>query len=404
MKILVLNCGSSSIKFQLINMISKEVIIKGIVERIGLNDARLKYSTDGRKEEISAVIGNHVTGIQMIMKYLIDIEAVVKDKGDIFAVGHRVVHAGEKYAGTVMITEDVLAALKECIPLAPLHNPANISGIEAAQKILPGVPMAGAFDTAFHQTMPEKAYYYPLPLQLYEKHGIRKYGFHGTSHFFVAKEAARHLDRKLEELRIITCHLGNGSSITAVDHGVSVDTSMGFTPLEGLMMGTRCGDIDPYIPIFLQKAENLGPEEVNSLLNKKSGIQGVSQISSDMRDLEIKADQGNRLAILSREMFAYRIKKYIGAYLAAMNGADVIVFTGGIGERDRNIRRQILQDLDNLGIFLDETANQKAFGEFGLLSTSQSPVKLMCIPTNEELEIAEQTRNIIEKNAPPTKG
>lgn len=399
MNILVLNCGSSSIKFQLINMADRVAIVKGLVERIGLNNSLLKYSINGNKKEVSGDIHNHAEGIELIMDHLIRIEKAVGGKDDIYAVGHRVVHAGEKYQGTVLLTPEVLAALRECISLAPLHNPANIIGIEAARKILPGVPMAGAFDTAFHQTMPDKAYLYPLPIELYRKHHIRKYGFHGTSHFFVAKEAARRMDRDLEEIKLITCHLGNGSSITAIDGGQSVDTSMGFTPLEGLMMGTRCGDIDPYIPIFLQRAENLSPEEVNSLLNKKSGIRGISQISSDMRDLERKAEEGDRAAKLAREMFAYRIRKYIGAYLAVMNGTDAIVFTGGIGEKDCHIRELVLQQMDGIGIQLDPQANRAAFGKFGIISQPESPVTVMTVPTNEELEIAQQTREVIAETA-----
>lgn len=398
MKILVINSGSSSIKFQLINMKSSEVLIKGLAERIGIDHSRLKYSVGERKEVVEQSIPNHRDGISLIVKTITETEKVIQNKSEIFAVGHRVVHAGEKYNGTVVIDDDVLGALKECIPLAPLHNPPNIVGIEAAQETLPGVPMAGTFDTAFHQTMPPRSYLYPIPCELYEKYKIRRYGFHGTSHYFVAREGARRSGKNLDELKIITCHLGNGSSMAAVDRGKSIDTSMGFTPLEGLMMGTRCGSIDPAIPMFLQQRENLSPREVDTLLNKKSGILGISGISSDMRDIEIKSGEGDERAILTLEMFTYRIKKYIGAYMAAMNGVDLIIFTGGIGERDRGVRKHTLSKMENLGIRLDPRANQETFGEFGVITTEDSSVTAMVVPTNEELEIAMQTRSVIEQH------
>jgi len=399
MKILVINSGSSSIKFQLINMETQVVLAKGLLERVGLKDSVLNYYQGEQKKVIKQDIANHEQGIALIVGHLTDAkDGVIKDKSEIYAVGHRVVHAGEKFNGTVVITPAVLDALRECIPLAPLHNPPNIVGIEATQKILPGIPMAGTFDTAFHQTMPDKAFLYSIPYDYYRRLKIRRYGFHGTSHFFVAKEGARRLGKKMDELKIITCHLGNGSSIAAIKNGVSVDTSMGFTPLEGLMMGTRCGDIDPYIPLFLQRTEGLTADQVDSILNRKSGVFGISEISSDMRDIEQKAEEGHPQAQLAQNMFSYRIKKYIGAYTAAMNGVDLLIFTAGIGERDRVIRKMILQDLDFLGITVDEAANQEAFGKFGVISKPGARVTVMCVPTNEELEIAEQTEKVIRNH------
>ena len=400
MKVLVINSGSSSIKFQLINMEDREVPARGLLERIGLEGSRMNYYKGSDKKVVNIPINNHGEGIQLMVDYLTDPkDGVIKDKNDIYAIGHRVVHAGEKFNGTVLITEEVVNALKECIPLAPLHNPPNIIGIEAAEKIMPGIPMAGVFDTAFHQTMPEKAYIYPIPYELYEKYRIRRYGFHGTSHFFVAKQGAKEMGKEMKDLKIITCHLGNGSSMAAIDHGRSVDTTMGFTPLEGLMMGTRSGDIDPAIPMFLQRNENLTFEDVDALLNRKSGIMGVSQVSSDMRDIEQKIEEGHHQSILAVDMFAYRIKKYIGAYAAAMNGADLIIFTAGIGERGPLMRKKSLENMEFMGIHLDDAANEAAFGKFGVISAADSPVTVMVVPTNEELEIAEQTIAVIKKTA-----
>jgi acetate kinase len=398
MKVLVINSGSSSIKFQLINMESQEVLAKGLLDRIGIDGSMLNYYKGAEKMVIDKPIKNHEEGISLIVSYLTDSDTgVIKDKAEIYAIGHRVVHAGEKFNGTVVITEEVVNALKECIPLAPLHNPANIVGIEATQNILPGIPMAGAFDTAFHQTMPEKAYIYPIPYEYYRKYKIRRYGFHGTSHFYVSKQGAKAMGKEMKDLKIISCHLGNGSSIAAVDHGKSVDTSMGFTPLEGLMMGTRCGDIDPSIPTFLQRSENMSIEEVYRVLNRKSGMLGVSEVSSDMRDIEDKVKEGHPLATLAQDVFAYRIKKYIGSYIAGMNGVDLIIFTGGIGERDRMVRGKILENMEFLGIHFDEEANQAAFGKLGTITTSDSRITAMVVPTNEELEIAEQTIKVIGK-------
>jgi acetate kinase len=399
MKILVINCGSSSIKFQLLNMETGKVLAKGLLERIGIRGSVLNYYQGEKKHVITHDVANHEEGIQVIVSHLTSSETgVIKDKSEIFAVGHRVVHAGEKFNGTVPITGAVLAALKECIPLAPLHNPPNITGIEACQKILPGIPMAGTFDTAFHQTMPEKAYIYPIPYEYYRQHKIRRYGFHGTSHFYVAKQGAKAMGRKLEELNIITCHLGNGSSMAAIQNGISVDTSMGYTPLEGLPMGTRCGDIDPAIPLVLQRTMGMSHEQVDDVLNRKSGMLGISEVSSDMRDINEKAAAGHPQAQLALEIFAYRIKKYIGAYIAAMNGADLVIFTAGIGERGREEREMILTGMEFLGIEFDREANQEAFGKFGTISKPGSRVKVMVIPTNEELEIAEQTLKVINAN------
>jgi acetate kinase len=399
MKILVINSGSSSIKFQLISMEKNLVLAKGLLERIGIKGSILNYCREEQKMAVAQDIANHEEGINLIVKYLTDSETgVVKDKKEIVAVGHRVVHAGEKFNGTVLITDAVLDALKECIPLAPLHNPPNITGIEACQKILPGIPMACTFDTAFHQTMPEKAYIYPIPYEYYRKLKIRRYGFHGTSHFYVAKQGAKALGRELHGLKIITCHLGNGSSMAAIQNGISIDTTMGFTPLEGLAMGTRCGDIDPAIPMYLQRSEGLAFEQVDAILNRKSGMLGISEVSSDMRDINQKAAEGHHQSKLALEIFAYRIKKYIGAYIAAMNGADLIIFTAGIGERGCLERQMILENMEFLGIIFDAQANLNAFGKFGTISTPKSKICVMVIPTNEELEIAEQTMKVIAGN------
>jgi acetate kinase len=320
---------------------------------------------------------------------------VITDVKEIYAIGHRVVHAGERFNGTVMINDAVMAALKECIPLAPLHNPPNIMGIEATASILPGIPMACTFDTAFHLTMPPEAYIYPIPYQYYRKYHIRRYGFHGTSHFFVAKEAAKKMGRPLKDLKVITCHLGNGASITAIRNGESIDTSMGFTPLQGLVMGTRCGDIDPAIPLFLQKKENLSADEVDAILNKRSGMQGISEISSDNRDVWLRANEGDENARLAIDIMAYRLKKYIGSYIAALNGVDVIVMTAGVGENDTELRRLALSNLESLGIQLDEEVNSRVKASFGVISKAGSPVSVMVVPTNEELEIAEQTLQVV---------
>lgn len=395
-RILVLNSGSSSIKFQLLDMDNGEVLAKGLLERIGIAGSRLKYQSPKGETVTERPIKDHEEGIAMIVRRLCDLETgVISDVKEIYAVGHRVVHAGERFNGTVMISTEVMDALKECIPLAPLHNPPNIQGIEATARILPGIPMACTFDTAFHLTMPKEAYIYPIPYQYYRKYHIRRYGFHGTSHHFVAKEAAKKLGKPLERLKLITCHLGNGSSITAICNGKSIDTSMGFTPLQGLVMGTRCGDIDPAIPIFLQKQENLSADEVDTILNKRSGMQGISEISSDNRDIWLRANEGDENAKLAIDIMAYRLKKYIGSYIAALNGVDAIVFTAGVGENDTEMRRLSLERLEALGIYLDREANSQVKARFGVISRPDSPVTVMVIPTNEELEIAEQTLQVI---------
>lgn len=395
-RILVINSGSSSIKFQLLEMETREVLAKGLLERIGITGSRLKYQTQKGEVITERPVKDHEEGIAMIVRRLCDpAVGVIRDAGEIYAVGHRVVHAGERFNGTVMIDDEVMAALKECIPLAPLHNPPNIQGIEATSRTLPGIPMACTFDTAFHLTMPKEAYIYPIPYQYYRKYHVRRYGFHGTSHHYVAKEAAKRIGRPLDELKIITCHLGNGSSITAIQNGKSIDTSMGFTPLQGLVMGTRCGDIDPAIPLFLQKQENLSADEVDTILNKRSGMQGISEISSDNRDIWLRANEGDENARLAIGIMAYRLKKYIGSYIAAMNGVDVIVFTAGVGENDTEMRRLSLENMEALGIRLDTEVNRTVKGCYGMISTADSPVKVMVIPTNEELEIAEQTLSVV---------
>ncbi len=400
MKIFVINSGSSSVKFQLINMTTKDVMAIGLVERIGLPKSRLKYESKKGKRTFNQDIKDHKEGINLIVKILTGTElGVLKDMNEIYAVGHRVVHAGEQFNSTVILTDEVMTALKKSTHLAPLHNPPNIIGVEATKEVLPNTPMAGVFDTAFHQTMPPKAYIYPIPYEYYNKYRVRRYGFHGTSHLYVSKEGARLMKRKLTDLKIITCHLGNGASMAAIKYGKSIDTTMGFTPLEGLMMGTRCGDIDPAIPLFLQRVEGLESHEIDAILNRKSGVLGISMISSDMRDVESSAeDHGNLQAQLAIEMYAYKIKKYIGSYVAAMNGVDLIIFTAGIGERDTLVRHKVLEDMECFGIDFDPEINEKVFGELGTLTKPDSKVKVMVIPTNEELEIAEQTMAVVEKN------
>lgn len=399
-RILVVNSGSSSIKFQLLEMETHEVLARGLLERIGITGSKLKYQTEQTEMIIERPIKDHEEGIALIVRRLCDPDVgVISDIKEIFAIGHRVVHAGERFNGTVMINDDVMDALRACIPLAPLHNPPNIQGIEATARILPGIPMACTFDTAFHLTMPPKAYIYSIPYQYYRKYHIRRYGFHGTSHYYVAKEAAKKLNRALEELKLITCHLGNGASITAIRNGKSIDTSMGFTPLQGLVMGTRCGDIDPAIPLFLQKRENLSADEVDTILNKRSGMQGISEISSDNRDIWLRVEEGDENARLAIDIMAYRLKKYIGSYIAALNGADAIVFTAGIGENDAELRRLALEEMEGLGVHVDAETNRDIRGCFGVISKPDSPVSVMVIPTNEELEIAEQTLQVVSGRA-----
>ena len=392
MNVLVINCGSSSLKFQLINSESEEVLAKGLCERIGI-DGRLTYQPAGGDKAVSdKAMPTHTEAIQYVIDALTDSETgVVKSLDEIGAVGHRVVHGGEKFANSVVITEDVLKAIEECNDLAPLHNPANLIGINACQKLMPNTPMVAVFDTAFHQTMPEKAYLYGLPYEYYEKYGVRRYGFHGTSHSFVSKHAAEFLGLDFENSKIIVAHLGNGASISAVLNGKCVDTSMGLTPLEGLVMGTRSGDMDPAIMEYIAKKENLDIAGVMNVLNKKSGVLGVSNnLSSDFRDLEDGMNNGNKFAKAAMEVFCYRVAKYIGSYVAAMNGVDAIVFTAGIGENSGTVRAMVLENLEYLGIAVDEEANKKR-GEDLVISTADSKVKVAVIPTNEELAIARET-------------
>lgn len=398
MNVLVINCGSSSLKFQLINAESEEVLAKGICERIGI-DGRLTYQPEGgEKEKSDKPMPTHTEAIQFVIEALTNSDTgVVGSLDEIGAVGHRVVHGGEKFATSVVINEEVKKAIEECNDLAPLHNPANLIGIDACEKLMPGTPMVAVFDTAFHQTMPEKAYMYGLPYDYYEKYKVRRYGFHGTSHSFVSKKAAEVMGKPVEELKTIVCHLGNGSSVSAVLGGKSVDTSMGLTPLEGLVMGTRSGDIDPAIMEFIAQKENLDIEGIMNVLNKKSGVFGLSgEISSDFRDLTGAMAEGDKKAKIALEVFAYRVAKYIGAYAAAMNGVDDIVFTAGIGENVSYVREQVCSYLGYLGVELDPDANEKFRGEQGEITKPGCKVRVFVIPTNEELAIARETLALVK--------
>ena len=391
MNVLVSNCGSSSLKFQLINSESEAVLAKGLCERIGI-DGRLTYQPAGGEKNVSEkAMPTHTEAIQFVIDALTDADTgVVKSLDEIGAVGHRVVHGGEKFAKSVVVTPEVKAAIAECNDLAPLHNPANLIGIEACESLMPGTPQVVVFDTAFHQTMPEKAYMYGIPYEYYEKYKVRRYGFHGTSHSFVSKRVAEIVGKPYNATKTIVCHLGNGASVSAVLNGESVDTSMGLTPLEGLVMGTRSGDIDPAIMEFIAKKENLDIAGIMNVLNKKSGVEGVSGVSSDFRDLEAAAKAGNKRAELAIDVFAYRVAKYVGAYTAAMNGVDNIVFTAGIGENCALVRTKVCSYLGYLGITIDEEANGKR-GEEIVISTPDSKVKVLVVPTNEELAIARET-------------
>ena len=391
MNVLVINCGSSSLKFQLINSESEAVLAKGLCERIGI-DGRLTYQPAGGEKNVSEkAMPTHTEAIQFVIDALTDADTgVVKSLDEIGAVGHRVVHGGEKFAKSVVVTPEVKAAIAECNDLAPLHNPANLIGIEACESLMPGTPQVVVFDTAFHQTMPEKAYMYGLPYEYYEKYKVRRYGFHGTSHSFVSKRVAEIVGKPYNATKTIVCHLGNGASVSAVLNGESVDTSMGLTPLEGLVMGTRSGDIDPAIMEFIAKKENLDIAGIMNVLNKKSGVEGVSGVSSDFRDLEAAAKAGNKRAELAIDVFAYRVAKYVGAYTAAMNGVDNIVFTAGIGENCALVRTKVCSYLGYLGITIDEEANGKR-GEEIIISTPDSKVKVLVVPTNEELALARET-------------
>ena len=392
MNILVINCGSSSLKFQLINSESEGVLAKGLCERIGI-DGKLTYQPEGGEKTTSdKAMPTHTEAIQFVIDALTDEKTgVVKSLDEINAVGHRVVHGGEKFASSVVIDDEVLKAIEECNDLAPLHNPANLIGINACRELIPGVPMVAVFDTAFHQTMPSKAYMYGLPYEYYEKYKVRRYGFHGTSHSFVSKRVAELVGKAYDETKTIVCHLGNGASICAVENGKSVDTSMGLTPLEGLVMGTRSGDIDPAIMEFLAKKENLDIAGLMNVLNKKSGVYGLSNnLSSDFRDLSEAAADGNEIAELALDVFAYRVAKYVGSYTAAMNGVDNIVFTAGIGENSAIVRTMVCKYLGYLGIEIDEELNGKR-GQEIIISTPESKVKVLVVPTNEELAIARET-------------
>lgn len=392
MNVLVINCGSSSLKFQLINSDTEAVLAKGLCERIGI-DGRLTYQpAGGEKEKTDLAMPTHEEAIQYVINALTNEKTgVVESLDEIGAVGHRVVHGGEKFASSAIITEEMKKAVEECNELAPLHNPANLIGIAACEKLMPGTPMVGVFDTAFHQTMPQKAYMYGLPYEYYEKYKVRRYGFHGTSHSFVSKRAAEILGVPYDQTKTIVCHLGNGSSVTAVLNGKSIDTSMGLTPLEGLVMGTRSGDIDPAILEFIAKKENLDIDGLMDVVNKKSGVYGLSgNLSSDFRDLWDAADAGNEKAKVALEVFSYRVAKYVGAYVAAMNGVDNIVFTAGIGENDHGVRELVLGYLGYLGIEIDEEANNTR-GQEIMISKPGSKVNVLVIPTNEELAIARET-------------
>ncbi|GAA0708029.1 acetate kinase [Paraclostridium ghonii] len=398
MKVLVLNCGSSSLKYQLIDMSNEEVLCIGLVERIGIEGSILKQEKDGvdGKLVVEQPMKNHQDAIKLVLEGVVDPKfGGVKDISEVEAVGHRVVHGGEKFASSVKIDDEVMKALQECVELAPLHNPANIMGIEACEAILPGVPMVGVFDTAFHQTMPKKSYLYGLPHELYTKYGVRRYGFHGTSHMYVAQRAADMLGKNIEDVKIITCHLGNGASVAAVDGGKCVDTSMGFTPLEGLIMGTRCGDIDAAILPFLMEKEGLDAKGLSDLMNKKSGVYGMTGISSDFRDIEGAAAKGDEKAQVALDAYVQKVKKYIGSYAAEMNGVDAVVFTAGVGENGIEIREEISSNMDFLGMNLDKEAN-KVRGKERVISTQDSKVKILLVPTNEELMIARDTVALVK--------
>ena len=396
MKVLVINCGSSSLKYQVIDSATEGVLAKGLCERIGI-DGRLVYQPAGGEKEITeAAMPTHKQAIQMVIDALINEKTgIIKSLAKIGAVGHRIVHGGEKFAASAMITDEMIQAVEACSDLAPLHNPANLIGVRACKELMPDTPMVGVFDTAFHQTMPKEAYLYGVPYAYYENYAVRKYGFHGTSHSYVSKRAAAILDKPYESLKTIVCHLGNGASVCAVKNGKSVDTSMGLSPLEGLVMGTRSGDIDPSAVEYIAKKENLDLAGVLNVLNKKSGVMGLSGVSSDFRDLEEAEKARNERAATAQQVFNYRVLKYIGAYVAAMNGVDCICFTAGVGENNGVIRKQICDSLSFLGIQIDDQENSKR-GEETIVSTPDSKVKVLVIPTNEELAIARETVALVE--------
>ena len=395
MKVLVINCGSSSLKYQLIDSDSEQVLAKGLCERIGI-DGRLTHRPAGKdKVEMEVPMPNHTEAVSLVLKALTDKDhGVIGSLSEISAVGHRIVHGGEKFNSATILNDEVLKEIEECNDLAPLHNPANLIGINACRELMPNVPMVGVFDTAFHQTMPRVAYLYGLPYEYYKKYHIRRYGFHGTSHSYVSKRVAEILGKPYDQLKIIVCHLGNGASISAVKYGKSVDTSMGLTPLEGLVMGTRSGDLDPAILEFVAKKANLTLDEITEVLNKKSGMLGISCLSSDGRDLEAAAEAGNAKAKLALDVFDYRVIKYIGAYAAVMNGVDAIAFTAGIGENNKEMRKAVCENLGYLGIQIDDEKNNVR-GEERIISTDDSKVKVLLVPTNEELAIARETLALV---------
>ncbi|MCI8609182.1 MAG: acetate kinase [Firmicutes bacterium] len=398
MKVLVINCGSSSLKYQVLDMTNEMLLAKGLVERIGMEGSVITHEKIGMdKFKLVTPMEDHKDAIEQVLMAVQDKNhGVVASMNEIGAVGHRVVHAGEKYAESVLITEEVIKALEECIELAPLHNPPNLLGIAACRQLMPNTPMIAVFDTAFHQTMPPESYIYAIPYEYYTKHGIRRYGFHGTSHKYVAQRASAMLNINLDELKLITCHLGNGASVSAIKRGKCIDTSMGFTPLEGLVMGTRSGDIDPAIVTYIREKENLPQGVANEILNKKSGVLGISGVSSDFRDLEAAVEDGNERAMLALQVFAHKVRFYIGAYIAEMNGCDAIVFTAGVGENDVMMRELICNNLGNLGIKLDPIKN-KVRGKETIISMEDAKVKLLLIPTNEELMIARDAYSIASR-------
>ena len=397
MKILVINCGSSSLKYQLIDMETEELMAKGLVERIGIEGSRIKHETIGKeKKTIETPMQDHKRALELVMESLTNEEyGAIKSLDEIDAVGHRVVHGGEDFAKSVIIDDKVLKGIEDNVEIAPLHNPPNIMGIKACQRLLPNVKQVAVFDTAFHQTMPEESYIYALPYEYYEKYKIRRFGFHGTSHKYITNRAAEMLGKDVNEVNLITCHLGNGSSICAVKNGKSIDTSMGFTPLEGLAMGTRCGDLDPAILPFLMEKENLSTDEINTLINKKSGVLGISGVSSDFRDIEAARDEGNKRAKLALDIFEKRVRGYIGSYMTELDHVDAIVFTAGVGENSIEMRESIVNGLKSLGLKID-TERNNVRGEDKLISADDSSIKIFVIPTNEELMIARDTKALVE--------
>ena len=398
MKILVINTGSSSLKYQLIDMENEGVLAKGLCDRIGIDNSFIKHTRTGSDSVVIDVdLTNHKAAIKKVIEVLTDkTMGVITSMSEISAVGHRIVHGGEKFHDSVIIDEDVTQAIKDCINLAPLHNPPNIIGIQACQQIMPGTPMVAVFDTAFHQTIPNYAYIYALPYDMYEKHGVRKYGFHGTSHKYVAQRAADMLGKPIEQLKLITCHLGNGASICAVEYGKSVETSMGFTPLDGLAMGTRSGTVDPAVVKYLMETEKMSLKDIDEYLNKKSGVLGISGVSSDFRDLEAAIEEGNERAKLALEIFCYRVKKYIGKYAAVMNGVDAVIFTAGIGENNPTVRHMATAGMDFFGIKIDDEKN-KVRGKEADISTPDARTRTLVVPTNEELAIARETLKLTAK-------